>query len=67
MAMIAGVLLPVNILNRRLRRRHRRSVRQCGRADQHESRSERRRCYPSALVVDMIVHALAYVRATTGG
>jgi len=47
MAVIAGVL-PVDILNRRLRRRHRRGVRQCGRADQHESRCEGRRRYPSA-------------------
>jgi hypothetical protein len=36
MAVIAGVLLPVNILNRRLRRRQRRGVRRRDGADQHE-------------------------------
>jgi hypothetical protein len=43
MAVIAGVL-PVDILNRRLRRRHWRGVRQSGRPDQHESRGEGHRC-----------------------
>jgi hypothetical protein len=58
MAVIAGVLLPVNILNRRLRRRQRRGVRQWRRADQQESYRQRRCCYPSApMGRDTIVYA----------
>jgi hypothetical protein len=57
MTVIAGVLLPINILNWRLGWRHRRGVRQRGRADQHEGYGQRRRCYPSApMGPDTIVH-----------
>jgi hypothetical protein len=57
MAVIPGVLLPVNILNRRLRRRQRRVVRRRDRADQYERHGQDRRLPPSAPVEDTIIHA----------
>jgi hypothetical protein len=57
MAVIAGVLLPVNVLNRRLRRRQRRGVRRRDRAGQHERRSQDRCHPPTAAMEDTVIHA----------